>query len=211
MWSIVDVFTALAAAWWLYHSSLKRHNPVSLFQPGDPGYLPSLRLNAALFGLFLAGLLHAWRLILQALPNTLELMPIWLVAFVFAIATTVFAWSITALRMQPRRAEYAMRIGPASLMAGLLFGFVFARDLNIDADLAPAQQVPSVLVEKHISRSRGHPRILRVAGWDDGHLVDVEVGRALYSRFKQGEAVTVMLHSGALGARWIGNIEHAKK
>lgn len=169
-------------------------------------------LTSLVSGLTLSGTVHAFRVGLSTLPNTIDDVALGLLAMPVAlVAMALLVGATGALLGRTSRAHQVLLLvlllgGPAAYAMAV----VEVRDFNIEADTTPAHVYATSVVSSNVHHGgKGSSTYsVTLAGWP-GHEDELrmEVRYAVYLRFFDGDPVTVRVHEGALGLAWLESFE----
>jgi hypothetical protein len=186
---------------------------------GGKWMLDGVRLRATLlaavsFGLLAGAVLRL--VLLHYFADGILLLAWWPIVAVAAVLGTATAWLLLkAARIAMRGTSRAYRtrkdVGLALGLAAFLLAVPAARDLNVVADGGPYRVVPATVNgHRHTqwrSRHRYHLQVIPTGGvlapqW-------LQVSKAEFDDYADGDAVEVDLHAGLLNAPWIGGLAPA--
>jgi hypothetical protein len=179
----------------------------------DPTWMRAAVLLGIASGLFANGLVQSFRVGWSGLPNTLDDGALALYGAIGgATLLALLAWATWSLLGRTSRAHLVLLQvlllgGPGAFATAL----TEARDLNMDADTSPATGYPTRVVDTRTTHSRkgGTHYYVTFGAWpgSDGDL-EIEVG---YDNVPpRGTAVTVRMHDGFLGLRWLESFERTR-
>jgi hypothetical protein len=179
----------------------------------DPLWMRAAALLGIASGLFANGAVQCFRVGWNGLPNTLDdgaLALYGAIGGATLLALLVLAtWSLLGRTSRAHLVLLQVLLlgGPGAFATAL----TELRDLNMDADTAPATTYATRVVGTRVTHSRkgGTHHYVTFGAWpgSDGDQ-EIEVGRG--ESPMTGTSVTVRVHDGFLGLRWLESFEVAR-
>jgi len=176
----------------------------------DPVWMRATVLLGIASGLFANGLLQSFRVGWNGLPNTLDDGALGLYGAIggaMVLALLLLAtWSLLGRTSRAHRVLLQVLLlgGPGAFATAL----TTARDLNMDADTAPAAAFETSVVKTWTTHARkgGTHYYVTLGAWPgSGGDQEIEVRHDQFVPL--GTAVTVRMHDGFLGMHWLESFE----